>query len=176
MPADQEYKAVGWSDQFGSDLKNMAKGDDSEVRLATRHRRAGAVPQVCPIADAQAISRCRACVQNKKKDEKTSAIEFLKKLDEVYERKQAEDKLTKEDEIMYTFRRLLKEWEQELADRPETEKRTAQVSSQQRAIPTTLAGPLLALGRPLSVAVLCQLTARASTGQDRRGDVQADAA
>lgn len=31
MPADQEYKAVGWSDQFGSDLKNMAKGDDSEV-------------------------------------------------------------------------------------------------------------------------------------------------
>lgn len=93
MPADQEYKAVGWSDQFGSDLKNMAKGDDSE---------------------------------KKKKDEATSAAEFLKKLDEAYERKQAEDKLTKEDEIMYTFRRLLKEWEQELAERPEAEKRTAQ--------------------------------------------------
>ena len=65
--------------------------------------------------------------QKKKKDEATSAAEFLKKLDEAYERKQAEDKLTKEDEIMYTFRRLLKEWEQELAERPEAEKRTAQV-------------------------------------------------
>lgn len=65
--------------------------------------------------------------QQKKKDEKASAIEFLKRLDEVYERKQADEELTKEDEILYTFRRLLKEWELDLSERSEPEKRTAQV-------------------------------------------------
>jgi pre-mRNA-splicing factor 18 len=109
-PADSEYK-FGYNDQFGRDLKLMEKAEmDHSVGTSSN----GVGPKLAGASSSTTVS-----IEDELEEEEDLALKALENLEGVVD-------LTREEEILLLFRRLLKDWENELNERPDAVKRTAQ--------------------------------------------------